>query len=358
MILTASHNPGQWNALKLLNENGEFVSPEDGQRILKIAAGEAFEYAPAEKTGRIIPLEGYAQKHIERILELELVHADAIRKAGLRVAVDCVNSVGGLILPSLLRQLGVEEVIELYCEPNGLFPHNPEPLPEHLKDLSQAVVKHGASVGLAVDPDVDRLAIVDEQGNMFGEEYTLVAIADYVLGKTPGNTVSNLSSSRALKDVTEKQGGQYFASAVGEVNVVHAMKKNAAVIGGEGGGGVIYPRMHYGRDALTGAALFLSHLADAGTTASRLRKRYPEYFITKNKISFDPSVSIDGILRKVAGKYSGFELNWEDGLKVDMPQGWIHLRKSNTEPILRIYTEAASEKEAGSLAKEVMDLIR
>jgi phosphomannomutase len=358
IILTASHNPGEWNALKLLNGRGEFISAEDGQRILKLAADESFNYAAADKTGGIVVRDDYAQRHIGRILDLELVDPDAIRKAGLRVVVDCVNSVGGLILPSLLRQLGVKEVIELYCEPSGRFPHNPEPLPENLGDLSHAVVQHKADVGLAVDPDVDRLAIVDEKGKMFGEEYTLVAVADYILGKTPGNTVSNLSSTRALKDVTEKHGGRYFASAVGEVNVVNVMKQNRAVIGGEGNGGVIYPRMHYGRDALTGTALFLTHLAGAGATVSRLKTRYPEYFISKNKVGLDPSVSLDRILEKVAGIYKRYELNREDGLKIDMPGGWIHLRKSNTEPIIRIYTEAGTQEEAGSLAEEVMDLIR
>jgi phosphomannomutase len=299
----------------------------------------------------------YAGKHIARILALDLVDTDAVGKAGLRVVVDCVNSVGGLVLPDLLKQLGVKEVIELYCEPNGLFPHNPEPLPEHLGDLSEAVVQHGADVGLVVDPDVDRLAVVDENGEMFGEEYTLVAVADYILGKTPGNTVSNLSSTRALQDVTLKHGGEYFASAVGEVNVVHTMKQHNAVIGGEGNGGVIYPEMHYGRDALTGAALFLSHLARAGMPASRLRAQYPDYYMSKNKVQLDPSVQLDRILDRVAGAYAGHKLNRVDGLKIDMPDGWIHLRKSNTEPVIRIYSEACSAQAAGKLAEEVIRLI-
>lgn len=356
IILTASHNPGHWNALKLLNDRGEFITAEDGQRILELAGKEAFEYA--EKTGRVKGIDDYAERHIRKILALGLVDTETIAGAGLRVVVDCVNSVGGLVLPSLLKQLGVKEVIELYCEPSGIFPHNPEPLPENLGDLSDAVVKHGADLGLVVDPDVDRLAIMDEKGNAFGEEYTLVAVADYILGNTPGNTVSNLSSSRALRDVTEKHGGRYYASAVGEVNVVRIMKQNNAVIGGEGNGGVIYPEMHYGRDALTGAALFLSHLAATGMKTSQLRKSYPDYYISKNKVTLDPGVRLDHILDRVEKNYSQFTLNREDGLKVDMPLGWIHLRKSNTEPIIRIYTEAGSKPEADKMAKEVIGLIR
>ena len=358
IILTASHNPGQWNALKLLDAKGEFISAEAGKRILELAEAEEFSYVPAERIGHFRMLNDYAQKHIDRILALELVHPDVIGKAGLKIVVDCVNSVGGIVLPALLRRLGVKEVVELHCTPDGLFPHNPEPLPENLVDLSTAVREQGADAGLAVDPDVDRLAIVDEHGEMFGEEFTLVAVADYVLGKTPGNTVSNLSSTRALRELTEKYGGKYYASPVGEVNVVHAMKKYEAVIGGEGNGGVIYPAMHYGRDALTGTALFLTHLALSGLPVSRLRERYPRYVISKNRLDLDPSVSIGRILDRVAEHYKRFDLNREDGLKVDLPSGWIHLRRSNTEPIIRIYSEAPTAAEADALAGEVMGLIR
>ena len=357
IILTASHNPGQWNALKLLNSRGEFISAAEGQRILDIIEAGKYDYAPVENLGQVTIVPGYDQKHIDRILELELVNPEIIKKAGLRVAVDCVNSVGGLILPVLLKQLGVSEVIELYCEPSGIFPHNPEPLPEHLGDLSAAVKDHGADVGLVVDPDVDRLAMIDERGQFFGEEYTLVAVADYILGKTPGNTVSNLSSSRALKDVTEKYGCSHFASPVGEVHVVRVMKENKAVIGGEGNGGVIYPGMHYGRDALTGAALFLTFLASQGCTMSELKNRYPEYTISKNKVALEPGTDTEGILVKVRDKYAGYPVNTEDGVKIDLPEGWIHLRKSNTEPIIRIYTEANSVSVAEALAKQVIDLI-
>lgn len=357
IILTASHNPGQWNALKLLNNRGEFISAAEGQRILDIIEAGKYNYAAVENLGQVNPVSGYGQKHIDRILELELVDPGIINKAGMKVVVDCVNSVGGIILPSLLKQLGVAEVVELYCEPNGLFPHNPEPLPEHLGELSAAVQDHGADVGLVVDPDVDRLAMIDEHGQFFGEEYTLVAVADYILGKHPGNTVSNLSSSRALKDVTEKYGGKHFASPVGEVHVVRVMKENNAVIGGEGNGGVIYPGMHYGRDALTGAALFLTHLASQGCTASELRKRYPEYTISKNKVGLKPGTDTEGILEKVKDQYAIYPVNTEDGVKIDLPDGWIHLRKSNTEPIIRIYTEAGSVSAAETLAKQVVDLI-
>jgi phosphomannomutase len=357
IILTASHNPGQWNALKLLNNRGEFISAAEGQRILDIVEAGKYDYAPVENIGQVTNVPGYNQKHIDRILELELVNPEIITKAGLRVVVDCVNSVGGLILPVLLKQLGVAEVVELYCEPSGIFPHNPEPLPEHLGALSAAVIDHGADLGLVVDPDVDRLAMIDERGQAFGEEYTLVAVADYILGKTPGNTVSNLSSSRALKDVTEKYGCKHFASPVGEVHVVRVMKENNAVIGGEGNGGVIYPGMHYGRDALTGTALFLTFLASQGCTASELRKRYPEYTISKNKVALEEGTDTELILEKVQDKYAGYPVNTEDGVKIDLPEGWIHLRKSNTEPIIRIYTEAGSTSVAEALAKQVIDLI-
>ena len=357
IILTASHNPGQWNALKLLNSRGEFISAAEGQRILDIIEAGKYDYAPVENLGQVTNVSGYDQKHIDRILELELVNPEIIKNAGLRVAVDCVNSVGGLILPVLLKQLGVSEVVELYCEPSGIFPHNPEPLPEHLGDLSAAVKDHGADVGLVVDPDVDRLAMIDERGQFFGEEYTIVAVADYILSKTPGNTVSNLSSSRALKDVTEKYGCRHFASPVGEVHVVRVMKENKAVIGGEGNGGVIYPGMHYGRDALTGAALFLTYLASQGCTMSELKKRYPEYTISKNKVALEPGTDTERILEKVQDKYAGYPVNMEDGVKIDLPEGWIHLRKSNTEPIIRIYTEANTVSVAEALAKQVIDMI-
>ncbi len=357
IILTASHNPGQWNALKLLNSKGEFISAGEGQRILEIIEAGKYDYAPVENIGQVTHLPGYDQKHIDRILELELVNPEIIRKAGMKVAVDCVNSVGGLILPALLKQLGVAEVVELYCEPNGIFPHNPEPLPEHLGALSAAVIDSGADLGLVVDPDVDRLAMIDERGQFFGEEYTIVAVADYILSKTPGNTVSNLSSSRALRDVTEKYGCSHFASPVGEVHVVRVMKENNAVIGGEGNGGVIYPGMHYGRDALTGAALFLTFLASQGYTMSELRKKYPDYTISKNKVALEPGTDTALILEKVQAKYANYPVNTEDGVKIDLPEGWIHLRKSNTEPIIRIYTEAGSESVAEDLAKQVRDLI-
>jgi phosphomannomutase len=357
IILTASHNPGQWNALKLLDREGEFISAEDGRRILDLAAGDVFEYAPVEQIGRVRIMEDYTERHIAGILTLDTVNAKAIAGRKLKVVVDCVNSVGALSLPPLLTKLGVEEVIRIHCEPNGMFPHNPEPLPEHLTDLSDAVVRHGADLGLVVDPDVDRLAIVDENGRMFGEEYTLVAVADYILGKTPGNTVSNLSSTRALKDVTEKYGEKYFASAVGEVNVVRVMKEQKAVIGGEGNGGVIYPGLHYGRDALVGAALFLTCLSESGLKASDLRKTFPDYFMSKNKVAMERKEEIDGILDRTARHYSGEQVNREDGVKVDLAEGWIHLRKSNTEPIIRIYTEARSPEAADKLASDVIRLI-
>jgi len=358
IILTASHNPGEWNALKLLNSNGEFISAEDGRRILELADGDAYKYAAVDKLGKVNHHYNYTEIHIGKILELDLVDTKSIGEGHLKIVVDCVNSVGGIALPLLLKQLGVKEVIELNCEPNGVFPHNPEPLPENLKDLSRAVREHGADLGLAVDPDVDRLAIVDENGNMFGEEYTLVAVADYILDHKPGNTVSNLSSTRALRDITLKHGGKYIASSVGEVNVVEAMKKNNAVIGGEGNGGVIYPEMHLGRDALTGAALFLSHLVRSGMKTSRLRANYPNYFISKNKITLSPSTDLESVLERVQDYYKEFIISRQDGLKVDMPEGWIHLRKSNTEPIIRIYTEAASEPEASDMAEVVMEIIR
>jgi phosphomannomutase len=357
IILTASHNPGQWNALKLLNGQGEFISAEEGQRILDIVAAGEYDYAAVDNIGKLKHIPGYERKHMDRIMALDLVDPEVIRRAELRVVVDCVNSVGGIILPALLKQLGVAEVVELYCDPSGIFPHNPEPLPEHLGDLSAAVVEHGADVGLVVDPDVDRLAIIDEHGQVFGEEYTIVAVADYVLGKSPGSTVSNLSSSRALKDVTERHGCQYHASPVGEVHVVRVMKENHAVIGGEGNGGVIYPGMHYGRDALTGASLFLTFLASQGCTVSELRSRYPDYTISKNKIALEPDTDTTRILEMIRDEFREFPVNTEDGVKIDLPEGWIHLRKSNTEPIIRIYTEAGTGSVAEALAQRVKDMV-
>ena len=353
IIITASHNPGQWNALKLLDGRGEFISAAAGERILDLASSDSFEYAEAEKLGSIQHRDDHHRIHIEKILALDLVQSGLITKAGLRVAVDCVNSVGGIILPDLLRALGVKEVIEIHTRPDGIFPHNPEPLPEHLQDLSKAVVESGADVGLAVDPDVDRLAIIDENGNMFGEEYTLVAVADYILGKTPGNTVSNLSSTRALRDVTEKHGCNYFASAVGEVNVVAMMKEKQAVIGGEGNGGVIYPPMHHGRDALTGTALFLSCLAERKLKVSELKKTMPAYHMSKDKISLENAGNFESLLDKVKRHYGEYPISTVDGVKIDFPEGWIHLRKSNTEDIVRIYTEAGTKEGALKLAEDV-----
>ena len=358
IIITASHNPGQWNALKLLDHNGEFLSADAGRRLLDIAESDSYAYAGVENLGSVQYRKEYGKFHIEKILALELVQMEAIGKAGFRVAVDCVNSVGGLILPDLLRSLGVKEVIELYCEPSGIFPHNPEPLPGNLSDLSKAVRNSKADLGLAVDPDVDRLAIIDEKGNMFGEEYTLVGVADYVLGKVPGNTVSNLSSTRALRDVTEKHGFRHFATQVGEVNVVAAMKENKAVIGGEGNGGVIYPAIHYGRDALTGTALILSYLADSGLKVSELRRTLPDYHMTKNKISLEENTDVGALLDRVKESYSSSQVNTSDGVKIDLEEGWIHLRRSNTENIIRLYTEAKTEQEAMKLADDVSALIR
>ncbi len=358
IIITASHNPGEWNALKLLNNMGEFISAETGERILAVAGSDSFEFAKVDGLGTIIDHAGHSKLHIDKILGLELVQAEQIKKAGLRVALDCVNSVGGMILPDLLRELGVDEVIEINCEPNGIFPHNPEPLPEHLGDISRVVVESGVDLGLAVDPDVDRLAIIDENGRMFGEEYTLVAVADYVLGKTPGNTVSNLSSTRALSDVTGQYGGLYFASAVGEVNVVTVMKENDAVIGGEGNGGVIYPPLHYGRDALTGIALFLSQLAETGKKVSELKKMLPQYYMSKNKISIEDPERINEIMLKVKEEYEEYPVSTVDGVKIELPAGWIHLRKSNTEPIIRIYTEAGTAREADELAADITEIIK
>jgi phosphomannomutase len=358
IIITASHNPGQWNALKLLNAKGEFLDADDGTVILELAAHAQFSAAEVGKLGKYSVNEGMIDYHISQVLSMPLVDVNAIRDAGFKVAVDCVNSTGGITIPKLLYALGVKEVVELYCTPDGMFPHNPEPLPENLKDLSSAVVTSGSHVGFSVDPDVDRLAIICEDGAMFGEEYTLVAVADHVLSHNPGNTVSNLSSTRALRDITEKHGGTYAASAVGEVNVVALMKSTNAVIGGEGNGGVIYPPIHYGRDALAGIALFLTQLAKSGLSCSGLRKTYPNYTISKNKINLDTGMNVDDILSKVLEKYKDQPVNTADGLRIDFGNSWVHLRKSNTEPIIRIYSESTSETEANDLAEDIMKDIR
>ena len=360
IILTASHNPLQWNALKLLNEKGEFISGADGEMVLRIAEEEDFDFAQVTKLGKYEKREGYIQKHIEQILKLPLVDVEAVRNRGFRVVVDGVNSTGGIAVPMLLSALGVT-VKELYCEPTGHFPHNPEPLPEHLTDISREIVKGKHDLGIVVDPDVDRLAMVCEDGSPFGEEYTLVAVADYVLNsgdKKNGNTVSNLSSTRALQDVTEKAGGQYFASAVGEVNVVTMMKEKDAVIGGEGNGGVIYPDLHYGRDALVGIALFLTHLAKSKMSALRLRMKYPNYFISKNKIELTRDINVDKILDYVKKKYLKQPINTSDGVRIEFDKEWVHLRKSNTEPIIRIYAESDLEAKADHLAKKIMSDIK
>lgn len=358
IILTASHNPKQWNALKLLNERGEFLNASEGAHVLQIAESENFTFAEVDELGKLTENMTYTQKHIESVLALDLVDVEAIKTAGFTVAVDAVNSVGGIAIPALLEALGVKKVEKLYCTPDGHFPHNPEPLPEHLTDISALMAKGGVDVGFVVDPDVDRLAIVCEDGSMFGEEYTLVSVADYVLQHTPGNTVSNLSSTRALRDVTARYGCTYTASAVGEVNVVAAMKETGAVIGGEGNGGVIYPASHYGRDALVGVALFLTHLAKSGKKVSELRKTYPEYFISKNKIQLTPAIDVDAVLSAIKRAYTQYEVNDVDGVKIDFPAGWVHLRKSNTEPIIRIYSEAGTMEQADKFAKAVMDEIK
>lgn len=360
IILTASHNPIQWNALKLLNDKGEFISGKDGEEVLAIAESEDFDFAQVTKLGHCERRDGYIKKHIEAILKLPLVDAAAIRNRAFRVVVDAVNSTGGIAVPMLLSTLGVT-VKELYCEPTGHFPHNPEPLPEHLTDISREVVKGKFDLGIVVDPDVDRLALICEDGSAFGEEYTLVAVADYVLNageNKNGNTVSNLSSTRALQDITEKAGGKYMASAVGEVHVVTKMKENNAVIGGEGNGGIIYPDLHYGRDALVGIALFLTHLAKSKMTALRLRKKYPNYFISKNKIELTRDINVDKILDYVKKKYKNQPTNTIDGVRIDFDTEWVHLRKSNTEPIIRIYAESDSETKAENLARKIMTDIK
>lgn len=357
IILTASHNPKQWNALKLLNEHGEFLNAAEGEEVLRIAEAEAFEYADIDHIGSYIEDNTYNEKHIESVLALKLVDVEAIRRANFRVAIDCVNSVGGIILPELLHRLGVQHVEKLYCEPTGNFQHNPEPLEKNLGDIMNQMKGGKADVAFVVDPDVDRLAMICEDGTMYGEEYTLVTVADYVLKHTPGNTVSNLSSTRALRDVTRKYGMQYNAAAVGEVNVVTKMKETNAVIGGEGNGGVIYPESHYGRDALVGIALFLSHLAHEGKKVSELRASYPNYYIAKNRIDLTPQTDVDAILAKVKDLYKAEEINDIDGVKIDFPDKWVHLRKSNTEPIIRVYSEAATMEAADELGKQIMDIV-
>lgn len=357
IILTASHNPKQWNALKLLNEHGEFLNAAEGQEVLRIAEAEAFVYADIDHLGSYTEDNSYNEKHIDSVLALKLVDVEAIRRANFRVAIDCVNSVGGIILPQLLERLGVQHVEKLYCEPTGNFQHNPEPLEKNLGDIMNLMKGGKADVAFVVDPDVDRLAMICEDGTMYGEEYTLVTVADYVLKHTPGNTVSNLSSTRALRDVTRKYGMQYNAAAVGEVNVVTKMKETNAVIGGEGNGGVIYPESHYGRDALVGIALFLSHLAHEGKKVSELRASYPNYFIAKNRIDLTPQTDVDAILAKVKELYKNEEINDIDGVKIDFPDKWVHLRESNTEPIIRVYSEAATMEAADELGKQIMDIV-
>ena len=358
IILTASHNPKQWNALKLLNSKGEFINSEEGQEVLAIAEKESFHFSEVDDLGQVSEDHSYLKKHIDIILDLPLVDVNAIKNAKFKVAVDAVNSTGGIFIPALLEALGVDKVFPLYCNPTGNFPHNPEPLPEHLQDLSAKVVEEGAHLGFTVDPDVDRLAMVCEDGSMFGEEYTLVAVSDYVLAHTPGATVSNMSSTRALRDVTEKHGQSYMASEVGEVNVVNAMKDTNAIIGGEGNGGIIYPEVHYGRDALVGVALFLTHLAKSGMTCSQLRDSYPKYVMSKNKIALDAGMNVDAILESMAKKYSHENINNRDGVKIDFPSEWVHLRKSNTEPIIRVYAESSSKEKANELANRIIQDIK
>lgn len=358
IIITASHNPKQWNALKLLNADGEFINDEDGKKVLEIAEGNNLDFALVDDLGKVTYDESYLKKHIGQILALPLVDVEAIRKANFKVVIDCVNSTGGIFLPPLLNALGVTQVEELYCTPDGNFPHDPEPLPVNLAALSKKVLEKDADLGIAVDPDVDRLCFVDENGAMFGEEYTLVAVADYVLQHTPGSTVSNLSSTRALRDVTELHKGVYNASAVGEVNVVAKMKETSAVIGGEGNGGIIYPELHYGRDALVGIALFLTHLAKSGKTISQLKNSYPPYFISKNKITLTEGMDIDGLLKQMELKYSHQPYSTIDGLKIEFGKQWVHLRKSNTEPVIRIYSEAPTMEEADALANEIIAAIK
>lgn len=356
IILTASHNPKQWNALKLLNNKGEFLSGAEGALILEIAESDSFNFADVDSLGTITEITDYMDRHIDEVLNLKLVDVEAVKSKKFKVVVDGVNSSGGIVIPDLLKKMGVE-VVELYCEPNGHFPHNPEPLKEHLTDICELVVKEKADFGIVVDPDVDRLAFISNNGEMFGEEYTLVAVADYVLSKTPGNTVSNMSSSRALRDITEKHGGIYEASAVGEVNVVELMKKNNAVIGGEGNGGIIYPETHYGRDSLVGVALFLTHLANQDLDVASLRATYPAYYMSKNKIELTPEINVDAILEEMQKHYATEKISTVDGVKIDFADSWVHLRKSNTEPIIRIYTEAPTQNDADNLAQKILNEI-
>lgn len=355
IILTASHNPGQWNALKLLNDKGEFISDTEGKDVLTLGESLDFDFAEVQDLGTIKQDATYLQKHIDAVLALEFVDVEAIKQANFKVAVDAVNSTGGIFIPALLQALGVETIYKIHCEPNGKFPHNPEPLKEHLTDLSAAVLENGADLGIAVDPDVDRLVFMMEDGELFGEEYTLVAVADYILSQQKGNTVSNLSSTRALRDVTLKHGGEYYAAAVGEVNVVTKMKEVGAVIGGEGNGGVIYPASHYGRDALVGVAILLSHLAKLGKTMSEYRMELPQYYMSKNKITLTPDLDIDGLLVAMQQKYANENHSTIDGLKIDFENEWVHLRKSNTEPIIRIYSEGPTPEAAEAIAQKIMN---
>jgi phosphomannomutase len=358
IIITASHNPGEWNALKLLNEEGEFLSADDGTEILEIAAQEDFVFVDVDSAGTLEYDETWTDKHIDQVLGLSLVSLKEIKAAGFTVAIDCINSVGGIVLPRLLRALGVERLVELNTTPDGNFAHTPEPLPENLKDISELVVKANADIGFVVDPDVDRLAIICEDGSMFGEEYTLVAVSDYILKTTPGSTVSNLSSTKALSDVTGSYGCRHYSSAVGEVNVVEEMKKRGAVIGGEGNGGIIYPELHYGRDALIGIALFLSHLAKSKMKCSSLRKLYPEYVIAKKKLTLSPTAEFKQIADAIKGHFTGYKFDERDGLWFEHQNGWVQIRKSNTEPIMRIYAEGKTVKEAGDLADSVIGIVK
>lgn len=358
IILTASHNPKEWNALKLLNERGEFISAKDGEEVLQIAGKETFDFVNVDAIGTLERKDIYIEFHIEKITKLPLVDVTAIRERKFKIVIDCVNSTGGIAVPPLLKDLGVDNVIKMYCEPTGKFPHNPEPLPENLHEISKSVKKHKADLGIAVDPDVDRLCFVMDDGNMFGEEYTLVAVADYVLQNKKGNTVSNLSSTRALRDITEKHRGKHYGAAVGEVNVVEKMKEVNAVIGGEGNGGVIYPDLHYGRDALVGIALFLTHLAKSGKSISMLRSEYPEYYISKNKIELPPDINVNEVLARMRERYKGNPHSTEDGLKIDFDENWVHLRKSNTEPVIRIYAESRSKSTADNMAKKIIKDIK
>ena len=358
IIITASHNPAEWNALKLLNERGEFLSSGDGSEVLEIAEAEDFFFANTDNSGSYVHDDSWNQVHIDQVLALEMVDRAAIKSAGIKVAIDCVNSVGGIILPGLLKSLGISEIIEMNTTPDGNFAHNPEPLPQNLTAISEMVVKERADVGFVVDPDVDRLAIICENGSMFGEEYTLVAVSDYILGGRPGNTVSNLSSTRALKDVTEKHGGEYYTAAVGEINVIEEMKKRGAVIGGEGNGGVIYPELHYGRDALVGIALFLSQLAKSKMKCSDLRKTFPDYHIAKKKLDIAPGTDFKNVLDKVREYFSGHEIDERDGMRIEHKEGWVQIRKSNTEPVIRIYAEGRSVDEAENLAGTVIGIVK